>query len=353
MRLSVADVLGRLRAEGLATVEADEPARNALRAELLDDVPWYLRMAVGLGAWTATGFLLAFFLAIADLDDGATRVVVGALLVAAAIFLRRTSDSDFRKQTAVAASLAGQALLLVGLHDLFDSVRGTTATTMLLSLALLWQMPDRVHRFLSTLALVVAAYAFIIDETTLRLFEVTTVALAAAVGLVWRYRVRDRGAFVAEMLEPVGYALVTALFAALLLGSAAHFGHVIIDTTRVAVLGRLTTIGLTVGLVALVWVIIDEHNGSLGNGKTFAALVGAIALGAATLSTPGIVAGAAVLVLAFDRRDRVLLGMGVIFLLVFGSVYYYSLHISLLEKSGVLAASGVLLLAVRNRLAQR
>lgn len=70
------------------------------------------------------------------------------------------------------------------------------------------------------------------------------------------------------------------------------------------------------------------------------------------MSTPGIIAGAAVLTLAFDRRDTVLLGMAVVFLLCFGSVYYFSLHLTLLEKSGVLAGSGALLLAIRHRLAR-
>jgi len=352
VRLSVADVLARLRAEGLATADADNAARSALRAELQDDLPWYLRMAVGVGAWTATGLFLAFLLTIANLDDERLRIVVGIALTAAAVGVRRTASSEFLRQAAVAASLAGQGLLLVGVHEMFDSVRFTAAAIILVSVALIWLVPDAIHRFLSTLAMVVALYVLVVDEKSQNAFELTTLALAAAVGFVWRYRVRDRGEFAAALLQPVGYALVTALFAALLLGSITHFGQTPIGNAHVLALGRLITIGITVGLVALVWAIIHEHGAALNSGKAFAALAGVMALGVGTLSTPGIVAGAAVLVLAFDRRDRVLLGMGVIFLLVFGSVYYYSMHITLLEKSGVLAGSGVLLLAVRNRMAR-
>ena len=57
--------------------------------------------------------------------------------------------------------------------------------------------------------------------------------------------------------------------------------------------------------------------------------------------------------LAFDRRNPVLLGLGVLFLLVFASVFYYSLNLTLLEKSGVLVGSGVLLFAVRRALVSR
>ena len=46
----------------------------------------------------------------------------------------------------------------------------------------------------------------------------------------------------------------------------------------------------------------------------------------------------------------VLLGMAAVFLVVFASFYYYSLHLTLLEKSGVLVGSGLLLLGVRSKL---
>jgi uncharacterized membrane protein len=81
--------------------------------------------------------------------------------------------------------------------------------------------------------------------------------------------------------------------------------------------------------------------------------MGALALGASASSSPGIVAGAAVLILAFDRRNPVLVGMAVVFLLVFGAAYYYNLDLTLLEKSGVLVGSGLLLLAIRSRLVPR
>ena len=62
MRLSVADVLARLKADGRATDAADAPARAALEVELRDHLPWYLRAAIGVGSWLATGFFLGFLL---------------------------------------------------------------------------------------------------------------------------------------------------------------------------------------------------------------------------------------------------------------------------------------------------
>ena len=103
-------------------------------------------------------------------------------------------------------------------------------------------------------------------------------------------------------------------------------------------------------LAGLVVAILGEHGTPRRSPTTLVAVVAAALLGAGTLSTPGVVAGAAILVLGFDRRDRVLVGLAVLFLLCFGSFYYYSLQLTLLQKSGVLVASGLLVLGARDYL---
>jgi uncharacterized membrane protein len=107
-------------------------------------------------------------------------------------------------------------------------------------------------------------------------------------------------------------------------------------------LGSVTTIGITIALMALMAAILHEHRRR--NNVTAAT---PLVLGLLTLSTPGIVAALTLLILGFDRRNRILIGLAVVFLVKFASVYYYSLQLTLLEKSIVLAASGLLLLAVR------
>ena len=47
------------------------------------------------------------------------------------------------------------------------------------------------------------------------------------------------------------------------------------------------------------------------------------------------------LILGFDRRARSLIALSILFFLAFGTAYYYGLHLTLLQKSGILAASGV------------
>lgn len=350
MRLSVADVLRELRTERLATDAADAPARAALQPELDADLPWFLRIAVGLGAWFATAFLLGFVAAVAQRDEPIARIIVGAVLIAVGGYARRSTVSEFRKHGAIACSMAGQGLILAGVHELGDSARLTAAVLIAMSLGLLWIVRDALHRFLSTLAAVVAVYILVIGEhPTGAGYEMVTIALAVGASLVWRFKVGNRSPATAEMLQPAGYALIVVLFAAMLAATVTHFHTVSMDPGRGVRLGNALTIAVMLLLAYLAWRINDEHRMS-GTRAGFAAITGVLVLGVATLSSPGIIAGAAVLALAFDRRDRVLLGMGVIFLLVFGSVFYYSLHVSLMEKAGVLTGSGLLLLAIRHRL---
>ena len=351
MRRSISDVLAQLRAEGLAGPGAEEAMGAALSSDLREELPWFVRAAVGAGAWLATGFLLGGLLTLMGLRNENTQVVVGVLLVVSAVWTRRVTGSEFMRQAAVATSFAGQGLLVAGLSDITDSAELTGLFIAALSAGLIWVMPDPVHRFLSTLV-GAAATAFVADGSRSLSIEVVTLLVAVLAAYVWRVDLRSRTERVATVLEPVGYGLLIALFGLLLYGAFST-----LDAARWLWGGRydvpdqLTTVGITLALLALVWKILGEQGVDRSSRHSFAALAGVVALGASTLSSPGIITGAAVLVLAFDRRNRILLGLAIVFLLVFASAYYYSLQLTLLEKSGVLAGSGALLLGIRQRIA--
>jgi uncharacterized membrane protein len=71
-----------------------------------------------------------------------------------------------------------------------------------------------------------------------------------------------------------------------------------------------------------------------------AALFGLLALPA-----PGLASAMLVLLLGFAAGSRLLAALGILALLGFVGHYYYSLHATLLEKSGLLALTGLVLLA--------
>ena len=78
-----------------------------------------------------------------------------------------------------------------------------------------------------------------------------------------------------------------------------------------------------------------------------AAWAGAAIVAAASLKVTGLPPALVILLLGFANGNRVLAGFGVLALLAYLSQYYYSLEITLLEKSAVLIATGIALLVLR------
>lgn len=354
MRLSMRELFARLVAEGLAPAEAEPAARAALASEVERHLPWYMSLAVAIGAWLATTFLLFAIFAISGLRSETAQVAVGVLLSAGAIFARREADAEFARWAAVAVALAGMGLVTIGVSGATDSPVWAAVACFVVALAFIRLVPDTTLRFLSTLSAGSALFIWLLGNKVPFGFDVGIAILVAAIALVWRHGVARRSDALAEILEPVGYALVIVLFGALLgrtFATSTH-AHWTIEISRdVGTLGPLATIVCTAALLTLAWRVLDEHGLPLGSPLSFAILAGVVLLGAGTLESPGIVAGVAALMLAFDRRNVVLLGMAAIFLIVFGSFYYYSLNLTLLQKSGVLIGSGLLLLSIRHRVA--
>jgi hypothetical protein len=103
---------------------------------------------------------------------------------------------------------------------------------------------------------------------------------------------------------------------------------------------------LFVGL--LVWLalrVARDHGVSSSAPGVLAAVGAAVVVGVLTRATPA-VSGALVLVmLGFDRRRVGLVGLGSAFLIGFLGLHYYSLALTLMQKSAVLVGSGLVCLA--------
>lgn len=352
MRIAMQDLVERLVDEGLASADTPALARNALKAEVDRHLPWYMSLAVAIGAWLATSFLLVAIFAISGLRSEIAQIVVGVMLAAGGVFARRESDTEFLRWAAVAVALAGMGLITVGVGGATDSPVWAATACFVTAIAFIQLAPDYTLRFLSTLSAGGAVFVWLVGFEVPFGFDVGIIVVIAAVAYVWRYRMADRDDALAELLEPVGYALVIVLFGALLgrtLAASTHSQWSVDLSRDVGTLGPLATIACAGALLALAWRVLDEHGASLSSPTSFAVLAGIVLLGATTLRSPGIVAGVAALMLGFDRRNIVLTGMAAIFLIVFGSFFYYNLDITLLQKSGVLIGSGLLLLGIRSR----
>lgn len=332
----------RLRAAAL--VEGDRPPVAAARA------PWYVRVMLGVAGWIGALFMLGFLAVGLDfaIKNPPVAFFTGAVVCAgAAVLFRLNPHGDFTSQFGFAVSLAGQALMVYALARLFERSFSAAALAIALQQALLFALlPNFIHRVWASWT---AAYAavFALGNAGLQAFAPAAVTFA----FLWPWLAEFDHPRRGELLRAAGYGLALAavqtavmhgsLWSALLVG---HAGRQALGGAALPWIGNLAA-----GLV-LIWAVLrllKREGVGLAEGHGRIALAGALLLALISLKAPGVGPAAAILVVGFANGNRVLAGLGIFALLGYLSHYYYALHATLLEKSALLAAAGLALLAAR------
>lgn len=338
--MNAADLWARLSAEKL--VEGDRPEGHKPAS------PWYVRTMLGIAGWIAAAFLLMFVgAAFAFIMEKAVyAALLGAGCCAAAYALFRKFDgSDFAEQFALVVSLVGQVLIVIGIADVLKMQDPALYLAIAAAEALLALIvPNFLHRILATGGAAIAI-ALAINRLSLHGFA----APLLCAGLAWVWLDPKRWAVRGGLWRPVGYGLVLALLLVetfrlfdpeWVLGIAGE------KKSWIALYGPV--IGRALTALVLVWVAIALARGE-GHGPasrvTLAAAGAAAAIGLLSLGAPGLVSALLILLLGFAAGNRPLMALGILSLLGFVSHFYYSLHATLLEKSGLLAVTGLVLLA--------
>jgi hypothetical protein len=303
--------------------------------------PWYVRAMLGAAGWLGAIFLLGFVFAgmVFVIENEAAALFAGALCCGGAwgIF-RAMGHNDLAAQFGLAVSLAGQILFGYGLHE---GVTGGGAAfffgVAIFEGVLAAIVNNFVHRVWCTLAAALAmSYGFV----ELGLFGVGSTLIAVAAALLWLDEPgwAPRG----TLWRPVGYGLVFAL----LLPYWAMFGQ-LLAPDRVAILipgiQWLRPI-VTAGLLVFVVYRILTTDGSASSRVQSAALAAAGIIALVTLRAAGVASSLIILLLGFAGGNRALTGLGIAGMLGYLSYFYYSLQATLLTKSMVLVATGLVLI---------
>jgi hypothetical protein len=327
----------RLRAAGV--VEGDVPALADGRS------PWYVRVMLGVAGWIGALFLLGFvgvgFAFV--MQSAVTAFVLGAAVCAGAAFLYRVAPhSDFMNQFGLAVSLAGQALMGFAVLRWFEHSFSAAAFALALQQAVLFALvPNFIHRVWTSWT---AAYAAVYALGNLGLHAFAPAAVTF--GFLWPWLAEFDHPRRGELLRAGGYGLAlaavqTAVMHGGLLGFLWHTG---------AAGPALVWAGNLASGLVLVWAVLrllKREGVGLGEPHGRIALAGAGLVALISLKAPGVGPAAAILVLGYANGNRVLAGLGVLALLGYLSHFYYALHATLLEKSGLLGAAGLALLAAR------
>jgi len=340
--MSTAELWARLRQAGL--VQGEVPEESGARS------PWFVRVMLGVAGWLGALFLLLFLgIGVSFIfDKPVVALIFGAIACAfAGVLFKKFAENDFAGQFGLAVSMAGQALMIYGIAETIGSKSMTVVgfATAAVEGVLFWALSNYVHRVWSA---AVGACALAVALADMGFFAFNAALILAAFAWVWlkEFDYARQGALV----RAGGYGLAVAAVVI-----AVMFGEVsvawILDSPKPPV-GGLAGIWIGGALTgaALLWAVVqllEREDVPLDSPQGKIAFAGAIILAIATLKAPGIGPATAVLVIGYANGNRVLAGFGILALLGYLSHYYYSMQITLLEKSAVLVCTGLALLAAR------
>lgn len=156
------ELMRELHARGMVT---DSPASDS-PAHPASDRPWYIGMLLGASGWVAGVFVLGFVYTLFKPDSPGAELAIGLVLLAAAwVLFAVDRKAAFTSQLALALSVAGQIAVLFGAYGLLfkvpDGIAGLAFIALLLQLAMLGAMPNRLHRTMSTLFACIAWALFV------------------------------------------------------------------------------------------------------------------------------------------------------------------------------------------------
>lgn len=312
--------------------------------------PWFVRAMLGIAGWIGALFLLGFVGAgfAFVMKNALAAVIVGALAcAAAAVVFRSARASDFAAQFGLALSLAGQLLLLFGLSRGFERSIASIALVAALQQALLFALvPNFVHRVWTAWT---GSYALIIALTEWGL--PSFVPAAATLAFLWLWLAEFEHASRARLLRALGYGLALATTQVVVMNQGMWLGlmsgHGTGTSLHRALGGWPGALASAAVLLAGVLKLLAREGVAPGSTMGRLAIVAAAILALASLKAPGVGPAAAILVVGYANGNRLLAGLGIATGVAYLSQYYYQLHATLLEKSALLAATGVALLALR------
>lgn len=289
----------------------------------------------GVGGWFASLFFIAASLLVIGFDNAESTqfglaITLSIIAFAVEFAIRTTTpprDSTFLEQAITPLSLTAQ--WLVG----FTLLENNTLLTQILGIALVCgihyvAIRSATLRFLTTLTFIAATYLFASDFSDLSSLPYILTACTLTTGLVFTAFPYIRTT-ITNFLIPAAYAATLAAF-------------IILWTQPFHVTLTLTTI-TAIALIALALATFENRH----NPNATRLLITALLLAALSFySNINILWAITILSIALWRQRTALTTTGVLGFAISLTVYYYKLHVTLLTKSAILLASGLLFLAL-------
>ncbi|MDA0589904.1 MAG: DUF4401 domain-containing protein [Planctomycetota bacterium] len=327
--LTIGDLLTKLGAGGF--LDLSQPGNSlAVLNDEVDSTPHVVQMLVGAGAWIACCCIVLGLAIVGILEEGASAVVCGVAMSAAAVFLHRVRTGLFAEHFSLAAALTGVVMFTVGFQSGHQFLLMALASVVAAAVMYV-PFASATFRFLTAAFAISMLSVALADDVNLESLHVLILLETVGAGFIFTRLPQS-------MFRPLGYALAAAMLGTLLV---TFFDEMSVWPAAL------------VQVCAQLWLL----NFALSTGQKRVPLMLGLSAAAAgllgLLSAPGILAAIGVIVLGHLERDILLRSLGVLFLPVYLVAFYYNLETSLLTKSGILIASGAVLWGARWYLRER
>jgi len=328
-QLTVRDLFSQLgKRELLDPIQASDGL--AVLSEETDWTPPAIRFLVGAGAWMSCWSIIIGLMCLGVMNEGLSAVVWGALLCAAAVFLRRNRTELFLEQFSLSAAMTGVVMFTIGFGNL--NGLGMALAACFAAAVLYVPFDHAAFRFMSVAHALMFLSSAVFADFGKEVLHVMILLETIGAGLIFTRLPQS-------IFRPLGYALAAAMLTTLL---------------PVTSRGEMSVWpAALVQVCAQLWLL----NFAMSTGQKRVPFVLGFSAAAAGLlglfSAPGILAAIGVTVLGHLERDSILRTLGLVFLPVYLVAFYYNLDTSLLAKSGILIASGAILWGARWYLRER
>jgi hypothetical protein len=280
----------------VGAVQGTAPAETGTPAS-----PWYLKVLSAFFGWLAALFLLGFigmgFRFV--FRSGSAALILGGMMIGGAFAILRIPKNEFVEHLGLAASLAGQALVVFAIFDMSNYNENIAwLLVALLEIPLAVIMPNFVHRVFSSFF---AAFAFSMALTSMGWPYIVSGVVMLLAALCWL----NEFSYPQHMkkIRAIGYGLVLALnqlkgtalfgFSAMVWGFSPHPSASWIKPW----IGE----GL-IGAVALfvVWHLLRRYHQVISDRLSITALLGTLLLCAVSIKAQGVTVG--VVIILFRPR---------------------------------------------------
>jgi hypothetical protein len=335
---------------------------DIVSAETLADIeahsshtPAWLAVMQGFAAWVAACMVIVSFGFLFFVTGFTSFGISGAILIGVAMFLFYNKDGPFSEQLALAFSLAGQVLVTVGMGIQMGSNSLFMLLSALLAAGLTFPRSTMLHRTLCSLLALSGLASWICIPSDLseylyyspeRLFRLEFLCLlfAAMTTALWLRRETWTAHVHAARFKALAHAGMLINF--LYMGSFSWLKFSLGSGADLPFLGNHPV--YSYGSAALFLFVCFRLSRKLPLPQRVLLFVAALVVAVATHDiAPWILVCASLALAAFHACSRLWFAVSLLVAVWLLGQFYYSMEVTLLVKSGVLALSGGLLLALR------